>query len=68
MKSAHKHLKIKIILWWFLTGSCVVIGTRIIRYGFNIQIFKDNFIEEYIIGVLLAIIIGLLRDIRINNI
>lgn len=52
------------ILNWLIYGIIVVTGRRIVVYGFSYKIFAGNYIEEYIIGVGVALCFGIYYSIK----
>jgi|GEM_PF-5747326 len=56
-----------IITFWIPFAVMVVIGRRILDYGFNKNVFKSGFISELLLGIIVCIIVVIIDDNKQNK-
>ena len=54
----------KLITFWVPFAILVVIGRRILDYGFGINVFKSGFIGELLLGVIICVIVVVVQEKR----
>ena len=58
-------MKVKeLISFWVPFAILVVIGRRILDYGFNVNVFKSGFIGELFSGVIICVIVVIVVEKR----
>lgn len=55
---------VKEMLYWGAMGLFTVFGIRILRYGFNSNVIKGDFLSELILGVGIFILFTLYKEIN----
>lgn len=54
----------ELITFWIPFAVLVVIGRRILDYGFNADVFKVGFIWELLTGVIVCLVVVIVQEKR----
>lgn len=58
-------MKVKeLITFWTPFAVLVVIGRRLLKFGFNLNAFKSGFITELFTGVIVCLVVVIVREKR----
>lgn len=58
-------MKVKeLIYFWIPFAVLVVIGRRVLRYGFNTNVFKSGFLNELFLGIVVFLIVIIILEKR----